>query len=438
MRKVWIIARHELQIAIQNKGYWFLLLALPALTIYLAGLGTQGIARAIPTVIRIDVLDRENSAASQAFVAALAEANETLLVCPAYNDPSDPCALEGASLSTKLAQERLADEITFAIITIPQGFAAALEAGDEAALTFQPSAALVAPEMAFATVQNVVTRMGGPIAAAQLSTQMAESLGLETGPAFYAARYADAEASWGPPLPVQVTVQMTQPSAGVNMGFQLMENGFKLSATSIAAMFVMISILGMTQSMAEERMMGVLGRVGMMPVEETQLLGGKLLATFVMGSLQFGVLLVFGNVLGVDFGDAPWAAFLAAMAYVLAVAAMALAIGALARTPSQASAMATFTWLVLVPLGGGWWPLIFVPEWMQRLGHLSPVAWCLDALNALVFYQGTFADVLQSVGVLLLFGVGFFVFGVKKFTFDHSKEVDASQGAPYFGTWRKM
>jgi ABC-2 type transport system permease protein len=438
MHKVWIIARNEIQMAMRNKGYWFLLLALPALAIYLIGLGAQGIARVVPTRIRIDVLDREGSTASQAFVAALAEANETLLVCPACNDPADPCALEGAFLSSELARERLADEITFAVITIPQGFASALEAGDEAALIFQPGAALAAPEMVFATVQNVVTRVGGPIVAAQLSTQMAESLGLETGPAFYAARYADADASWEPPLPVQVTAQMTQPDAGVSMGFQLMENGFKLSATSIAAMFVMISILGMTQSLAEERMMGVLGRVGMMPVGATQWLGGKLLGTFVMGSLQFGVLLAFGNVLGVEFGDAPLAALLTALAYVLAVAAMAMAIGTLARTPSQASALATFAWLVLVPLGGGWWPLVFVPEWMQRLGRLSPVAWCLDALNALVFYQGTLADVIQPVVVLLLFAVGFFVFGVKKFTFDRSGKADASQEAPDFGIWRDV
>ena len=449
MRKVWIIAWQHLQMTLQNRRYWFLLLALPALVIYLVGLGAQGIARTFPTSIRIDVLDQDGSAASNAFVAALAETNETLLICPAYNDPADACALAGPSLSPELAQKRLADEVTFAIITIPEGFATALETGDEVALLFQPGAALAAPGIAFVALQNVVTRMGGPIVAARLSTQMAESLGIETGPEFYAARRADAEASFGPvlsgstelaevpvegpPPPVQVIAELAHTNEGQIMGAQLLENGFKLSTPSMAAMFVMISILGMTQSLAEERMMGVLRRVGMMPVSKAQLLGGKLLATYLMGLLQFAVLLVFGELLGVDFGSAPLATILVAMAYVLAVTAMALALAALARTPNQASAIATSTCAILIPLGGGWWPLVFVPAWMQTLGHLSPVAWCLDALNALVFYQGTLADVLQPVGILLLFAVTFFVFGVRKLDYQPSRDRDVTKILPYIG-----
>jgi ABC-2 type transport system permease protein len=194
----------------------------------------------------------------------------------------------------------------------------------------------------------------------------------------------------------------------------LLKNGFKMSAPSITVMFVMISILGMTQSLAEERMAGILRRVGMMPVHKAQWLGGKLLATFLVGWLQFAVLVAFGEWLGVGLGSAPLATMMVASAYVLAVTAMALALAAVARTPSQASAIATVAWVVLVPLGGAWWPLILVPPWMRTLGHLSPVAWCLDALNALVFYQGTWADALLPSSALVLFAMACFVFGVRR------------------------
>jgi ABC-2 type transport system permease protein len=448
MRKVRIVAWNELQLMLWSKQSWFLLLVLPALLIYLVGLGAQGFARTIPTSIRIDVLDQDNSAASRTFVAALAEVDEALLVCPAPNDPWDTCALRpapgagtgstaseavaGARLSPDLARERLVDEVAFATITIPEGFAAALEAGDESTLIFQPGSSLAAPEIAFAAVQNAVTRMGGPIVAARLSTRFVESLGVKTGPEFYAARRADAEASWGPPPPVQVMAETTRPNKGQIMGAQLLENGFKLSTPSIAVMFVMISILGLTQSLAEERMVGVLQRVGMMPVSKAQLLGGKLLATYLMGVVQFGVLLAFGELLGVDLGGAPFAVFLVVMAYVLAVTAMALALAALARTPNQARASSTFTWLILVPLGGGWWPLAFVPSWMQTVGHLSPVAWCLDALNALVFFQGTLVDVLLPVGALVVFAALCFIFGVRKLDYQPSMGGDVKV-VPYFG-----
>jgi ABC-type multidrug transport system permease subunit len=255
---------------------------------------------------------------------------------------------------------------------------------------------------------------------------------VETGPEFYAARRADAEASWQRP-PVQIVTELSRPNQGQIMGAQLMDNGFKASTPGIAAMFVMISVLGMAQSLAEERMLGVLQRVGTMPVSKAQLLGGKLLATYVMGVLQFGVLLAFGYWLGVGFGGVPWAVALVAMAYVLAVTALALALATLARSPNHASTLATLAWMVLVPLGGGWWPLTFVPAWMRVVGHFSPVAWCLDALDALIFYHGTFVDVLRPVGVLLLFAVVFFVWGVKNLDYRPTRGGDARGVLPYFG-----
>jgi ABC-2 type transport system permease protein len=412
MRGAWIVAWNDLGMLFRSKQYWFLLLVLPALTIYLVGLAAQGIAQTVPDRITVDVLDRDESAASHAFVAALAETNETLLVCPAGDDPTDGCALAGAELSPEVARRRLADEVAVATITIPEGFASAVEAGDAVELVFEPGASPVAAEIAFAAVQNVVARLGGPIVAARLGAQFAESLGLAVDADDLAARRAEAEASWGPPPPVQMTVETTQPARQQVLGAQLLENGFRLSTPSIAAMFVMISVMGLTQSLADERMMGVLLRMGMMPLSKVQFLGGKLLSTFLMGVFQFGVLLAFGELLGVGFASAPLATALVVAAYVLAVSALALALATLVRAPDQASAITTATWLILIPLGGGWWPLALVPGWMQTVGHLSPVAWCLDALNELVFYQGTVADVLLPVGVLLLFAAVFCAFGV--------------------------
>ena len=442
MRKLWIIAWNDLQTALQSKQNWFLLLALPALIIYLAGLGAQGVARSIPALIRIDVLDWDHSAASRDVVAALAETSARLLICPANpqslrlrtkgDDPADGCALAGASLSPALAEERLASEITSAIITIPEGFAEALEpppesppalgekdGGDQVTLVFQSGAASMASEIAYAALQNSVIEMGGPIVAARLSTQMVESLGFGTGPELYADQLAAVKASWADTLPVQATTEFTQRNDKLNdkhiVGAQVLENGFRLSTPSITVMFVMVSILGMTQALAEERMLGILQRLGMMPVSKAQLLGGKLLSVYVMGLFQFAILFAFGELLGVDFGRSPLAVALVAGSYVLAITALALALAALVRTPQQATGIATFAYMVLAPLGGAWWPLTFVPVWMQTLGHISPIAWCLDAFNALIFHQGTLPDVLESVGVLLLFAVVFFVFGVKKF-----------------------
>lgn len=433
MRKVWVIARHDLRITLQSKRSWFLLLIVPALTIYLVGLGAQGLAHSFAPAIRIDVLDHDLSAASATFLDALAETNEMFVICPARDDAVNMCLLAEEPLSLELAEERLVNEVTSALIIIPEGFAAAFEKGGETNITFRSGVALTAPEIVFCAVQDVISRMSGPLVAARMSTQMAESQGVETGADFYAARLADAETSWGPPPPIQVIAEVSGPNEKLILGTRLLENGFRLSAPSITVMFVMVNILGLAQSLAEERMMGLLHRLGMMPVHKAHLLSGKMLATFLLGLFQFAVLIAFGELLGVDFGNAPLALMAVASAYVLAVTALALALSAMALAPNRASALATLAWVVLVPLGGGWWPLILVPAWLQTLGLLSPVAWCLDGLNALMFYQGTLADVLQPVGVLFLFAVVFFLIGIKKLNYQPTAGNDAILNMPYFG-----
>ena len=420
MHKMWVVARNDLQLRLQDKQNWLLLLALPVLIIYLTGLGAQKVAQLIPTTVRIDVLDGDGSAVSEALIAAMAEANDSLLICPADNDPADGCGLAGASLSPTLARERLADQMTFGLLTIPEGFAEALDRGDDALLVFETAGTSAAAEIAFQALQDAVARVGGPIAAARLAVQMAESQGIEIGPEFYNARRDDAEAAWARALPVQIVSGSQQSGKAWSMGVQVMENGFKLSTPSIAVMFVMVSILAAAQSLAEERMMGILERVGTMPVSKAQWLGGKLLATCLLGWSQFAILLLFGALLGVSFGHAPLAVILVVGSYVLAITAMALVLATWARTPRQASSLATLAYMVLAPLGGAWWPLIFVPGWMRALGHLSPIAWCLDGLNALIFYQGTWADVVEPVGVLLLFAGVCFIFGVWRFRYQRS------------------
>ncbi len=429
MRTVWIVARYELKTRLRGGSYWFLLVVLPALAIYLVGLGTQAIAASVPAALRMDVLDEDQSAVSRGFVASLAADDETLVICPHEPDPTDICALgptessgrARAPLTPELAAQRLAGEVSVATLTISRGFGAALGAENGRAnspqLVFRPGASLASSATAFTAVRQAVARVSGPIIAARLSTEFAAGLGIETGREFYAARRADAEAAWESPK-VVVAAETARPDRGRLMGAQLLENGFKLSTPSIAAMFVMISILGLTQALAEERATGVLGRLAALPVGKAQLLGGKLLATCVMGLLQCGVLLAFGAALNSQPDGEPWMAaaiLLVAAAYVLAVTALALALVALTDTPSQASALGTLAWAVLVPLGGGWWPLAFVPGWLQVIGHISPVAWFLDALNALIFFGGTWADVLLPAGVLLLFAAALFALGVRLF-----------------------
>jgi ABC-2 type transport system permease protein len=436
MRALWVIARNDLQITLLNTQHWLFLLVLPVSFIFLVGLGAQSIARIVPMSLRMDVLDLDGSEASRLFFNTLAESSDSLLVCPATDDVADGCALGGASLSPELARTRLEHEVTVASLIIPAGFGETLETGGQVVLQFRPGVGMAAPQVAFSAVQKAVTRLGGPLVATRLNAQLLKSLDIEVEQEANATQPAEIGAFWDH-LPLQVITEMEPLTPGQIMGAKLLENGFSLSVPAITVTFVMISLLGLTQSLAEDRMTGILQRLGMMPISKIQWLGGKLLATFLIGWMQFAILVTFGMICGVDFGSTPLVLIAVGSAYVLAVTAMALMLASIARTPGQASALASAAWIVLVPLGGGWWPLVFVPAWMQTLGHLSPVAWCIDAFEALIFYQGTWQDLLQPTGVLLLFAILFFTIGTKKLNFHPSGDKNGADNLPFFGIQRE-
>ena len=419
MFKIWVVARNELQMTLREKQNWLLLLVLPMVIIYLAGVGAQGVARLVPATIRVDVLDEDGTSTSGALLAALRDANKTLLLCPGCGHSDEGCGLDVGtlSLSPSLARHRLLDDITFAIVRIPRDFEASLVGGQDTSVVLETRGSSAASEIVYVALESAVATIGGPILATRLSVQAAESLEIETGPSFTAARRAHVDAAFGRAPMVRMTAASDQRSQAQIMGAEVLENGFKLSTPSIVVMFVMVSILGMAQSLAEERWVGILPRIGTMPVNRAHLLGGKLLATCFLGILQFAVLLLFGGLLGANLGTAPLGALIVGTAYVLAIASLALVLGAVAQSPQQASSLATSAYMVLAPLGGAWWPLAFVPSWMRTLGHISPIAWALDALNALIFYGGTIGDVLRPSAVLLLFALACFVVGTQLFTY---------------------
>jgi ABC-2 type transport system permease protein len=225
--------------------------------------------------------------------------------------------------------------------------------------------------------------------------------------------YTAAETIWASD-PVKIDEQT---NAVANGAATSNSNGFGQSAPGMGAMFVLINALGLATLFIEERRAGTLQRLLVLPIPKWTLLAGKLLARYVLCLIVFGVLIGVGSAFGVRWGN--WPGVIATMlVYALAATAMALAFSTLVRSQGQAAGIALLLSLTLAPLGGAWWPLDIVPEWMRVVGHISPIAWSQDAFQQLVYYNGTLITVLPQLGVLLLFTVAFFVFGITRFKYE--------------------
>jgi ABC-2 type transport system permease protein len=192
-------------------------------------------------------------------------------------------------------------------------------------------------------------------------------------------------------------------------------SGFSQSVPGVGSMYVMFTVLGGMVLIQRERQRWTLQRLGVFPLTRGQILGGKILTYFTLGMLQYLVVFAVGLVVGLDFGPYPLLLLPTMAAFVLCCTALTFAIAPSLRSEGQASVVTQLLSLTFAALGGAWWPLEIVPEFMQRIGHLTPVAWVMDAFRELLFYGGNFTTILPELGVL--FGAAVILFGVGSWRF---------------------
>lgn len=416
MRTVIHIALNDLRILLSNRSIWINLLIVPVIISYAVGLanGGSGGAGNAPRLL-VDVIAGETGGQVDQFLADIRAANPSIVLCPMDNGSDDACGLRGAALDETLATQRLKDETSLALIEIPAGFSADLEAGEAVTIVYRSNEDASAPSYILQAVQASAQKLGAVQIAAQVGANVAVKLNIVSGDADRAA-FADAvrenaSALWAQD-PVQVDYVLgQQPETTNNV------SGFSQSIPGIGSMYVLFTLLPAAATVVLQRKNGTLPRLAVMPISRVQILGGMLLANFLLGMLEYAIMFTFGYFLGVRYGSDPLAILLLMITFTLSVTALTLALTSVLHNEAQARGIGLLLTLTLCPLGGAWWPLDIVPEWMRTVGHISPVAWVMDGFNTLIFKGGDLGGVIVPLLVLAGMAVVFFAFGVRRFKF---------------------
>ncbi len=416
MRIIYHIALHDVRVFLKNPGTLVSMIVLPLVMAFALGLGIGALNNA-PDRIRIDVVDNDQSVLSANFLNDLRTANTTLRLCPFDNTDDDYCELEGDNnLTDAWAVERLADNTSLALIEIPAGFQEKLQAGEPVSIIYRSNESAAAPSYILQAVQAVVQRMGGALVAAQVGVNIADDAiefdsDAERG-AFRETVYDRAAGLWAE-NPVSVDYQLTEAQQTSNT-----QAGFGQSVPGMATMFAMFMVFTGMGNLMLERKNWTLPRLVTLPITRGQILAGKILMYFSLGILEFLIVFALGILLGVNFGRDPLALLLVMVAFAMCSAALTFAISTLLRSEMQGWAMVNLLGLTLAPLGGAWWPLDVVPDFMRTVGHLSPVAWAMDSFQLLIFENAGLADIAGNLAVLLATAVVLFAFAIWRFKYE--------------------
>jgi ABC-2 type transport system permease protein len=181
---------------------------------------------------------------------------------------------------------------------------------------------------------------------------------------------------------------------------------------------ILWGILGCVQSfiisIVNERVGGTFLRLRVSPLSWSQVLAGKALACFLSCAMVCVVLLLLGNLIfGVRL-NRPLHLLLAISCTSLCFVGILMLLCTLGKTVEGVSGA---SWGILMPLamiGGGTIPLMFMPEWLERVSSFSPVKWAILSMEGAIWRGYSFVELLPSCGILLAVGGVCFFLGVRK------------------------
>ncbi len=195
--------------------------------------------------------------------------------------------------------------------------------------------------------------------------------------------------------------------------------GMNASSPGFAVMFVMMGVFFAGAAMVQERHHKTLARLLTTPTEKFSIISGKMLGFFLIGFIQFMILILFGQlILKVNWGNLPLGVLLLVVSYVLSVTGLGTLLSVVVRTSAQAGAFAVLISIVTSMLGGAWWPIEIVPRFMQTIARFTPQYWAINGFNKIITRGFGMMEILPNFYVLLAIALVSLLLSIRFFKFE--------------------
>ncbi len=264
----------------------------------------------------------------------------------------------------------------------------------------------------------IVTRVATVYAAAKKATDQAAQLrpfeNISEQASYFEAALLDARERAQLPL---ITVNAVQAQAS-DADQPRVTSGFSQSSAGAAVQWVITGALSTTGYLVLERQQGTLRRMMVMPISRSAILFGNMLLAFLVALIQIAVVIVFGGLMGANWGQNIPALLIVVSCYALAMAGLAILFASIARTENQAIGFGVALANVAAPLAGAWFPRELMPESLLMLGKVLPSGWAMEAFSGVITYNWGVVEVLLPCAVMLAFAAAFFAIGVSRFKFE--------------------
>jgi len=405
LTQIWVIARKELRLWLQQPANLVVILLVPFLFIWIMGavFGSSG----MPTVA-VFAVNLDSGANAARVLSAL----------------QDSPNLEVQLVSDRAeADRRVGQGERMAAVVIPAGFSEAVltDSGAALELIVDPARnerasivtglvnAALAPQLVDAEVARGVNR-----GIASLLTSQENLAGMDTGvlQEFLTAAFQGVVASQVQSAVEDPLVALNLQPVGEGPSSERLPSLMELLVPGYTLMFAFFLVSQLATTIVEERAEGTLRRLLSTPASKAAILAGKFLPYAVVASLQI-LFVFFVSSLFFDFslGTSPLALAAVILPTAAGIAALGILIAALARTTGQSSGLTILIVLILAIASGAMSPNISFPG----LQWLPPHFWAIRGFQNIITREMGLSGALLPAAVLT--GMALLCFGLAVWRF---------------------
>ncbi|HBX45069.1 ABC transporter permease [Limibacterium fermenti] len=169
--------------------------------------------------------------------------------------------------------------------------------------------------------------------------------------------------------------------------------------TLICGILPAINIVG-------EKEQGTIQQINVTPVQKFSFILAKLIPYWIIGIIVETIAIICtwsiygmvpqGNILLV---------YLLSFVYIVSISGLGIVVSNYSETTQQASFLIMFFILIIYLLSGMFTPVSSMPYWAQIIAYCNPLTYFVQVLRLLYLNGSRFADIAQSTGIILIFGI---------------------------------
>lgn len=187
-----------------------------------------------------------------------------------------------------------------------------------------------------------------------------------------------------------------------------------------AIMFLLFAVSGSSAAMFDERRSGVYQRLLSSPVRPSHILWARFYFGSLLGLAQISALFLAGRLFfGLDIFHHAVALFAVALAAAAACSSFGMLIAAVAPSQEAAQGLSTFIVISMSAVGGAWFPVSFMPAYIQSISKCTIVYWSVEGFTDVLWAGQTLVAVLPKIGILA--AIAFVVLSFSIWRFNRSR-----------------